>query len=105
MAMDRSGGIIPTLERKLGLIPLAELSETLNSLPDAKQLKLINSVLTHVENISQDAPDLERVIYLIHEISMIPSDKLDKLDKVLKRVEKIMKSAPEEIITLLSSLK
>ncbi|GAI91984.1 unnamed protein product, partial [marine sediment metagenome] len=71
---------------------------------DERRLKLIKEVLVTAERVSQSAPELEKIIDLIREINSIPIDKLNKVDKILKRIEKIMKAAPEELLSFLTSL-
>ncbi|GAI38105.1 unnamed protein product [marine sediment metagenome] len=91
-------------EKKLGLPPLSKFVETIDKLPDERRLKLIKEVLVTAERVSQSAPELEKIIDLIREINSIPIDKLNKVDKILKRIEKIMKAAPEELLSFLTSL-
>ena len=92
-------------ERKLGLPPLAKLTETLDKFPDARQFKLIKEVLETAERVSQNAPELDKVVAVIQEINSMPIEKLEKLEKLLKRIEKIMKNAPQDLLGFLTSLK
>lgn len=105
MVLDRIAEAAREAERKLGLPPLSKLVESLDKLPDERRLKLIKEVLVIAERVSQSAPELDKVIGLIREINSLPMDKLEKVEKVLKRVEKIMKSAPQELMSFLTSLK
>ena len=104
MVIDRIAEAAREAERKLGLPPLSKIAESLEKLPDERQLKLIKEVLVIAERVSQSAPELDKVIGLIREINSLPMDKLEKVEKVLKRVEKIMKAAPEELMSFLTSL-
>lgn len=105
MVLDKIAEAAREAERKLGLPPLSKMVESLDKLPDEKRLKLIKEVLVIAERVSQSAPELDKVIGLIREINSLPVDKLEKVEKVLKRVEKIMKSAPQELMSFLTSLK
>ena len=105
MVMPRGGGILAQLEDKLGLPKLSQVSSSLEKFPDAKQLKLIKDTLTIAERVSQTAPELDQVISLVREINSLPTEKLDKLLRILRKVEKIMKTAPPDLLGLLSSLK
>ena len=102
--LDRLAEAAKEAEKKLGLPPLSKFVETIDKLPDERRLKLIKEVLVTAERVSQSAPELEKIIDLIREINSIPIDKLNKVDKILKRIEKIMKAAPEELISFLTSL-
>lgn len=103
--MPNGKSILAEIEKRFGLPNLSQLTESLNKFPDAKQLKLIKDVLTVAERVSQTAPELDKVISLIHELNAVPIEKLEKLEKVLKRIEGIMKKAPEELLGFLTSLK
>ena len=105
MVLDKLAEAAREAERKFGLPPLSRMAETLEKLPDEKRLKLIREVLVTAEKVSQSAPELDKVIGLIREINSLPMDKLEKVEKVLKRVEKIMKAAPEELLSFLTGLK
>jgi len=102
--LDRLAEAAKEAEKKLGLPPLSKFVETIDKLPDERRLKLIKEVLVTAERVSQSAPELEKIIDLIREINSIPIDKLNKVDKILKRIEKIMKAAPEELMSFLTSL-
>ena len=102
--LDRLAETAKEAERKFGLPPLSKFVETIDKLPDERRLKLIKEVLVTAERVSQSAPELEKIIDLIREINSIPIDKLNKVDKILKRIEKIMKAAPEELLSFLTSL-
>ncbi|MBA7610096.1 hypothetical protein ES703_17301 [subsurface metagenome] len=102
--LERLAETAKEAEKKLGLPPLSKFIETIDKLPDERRLKLIKEVLVTAERVSQSAPELEKIIDLIREINSIPIDKLNKVDKILKRIEKIMKAAPEELMSFLTSL-
>jgi len=99
------GGVLAQLENKLGLPKLSQLTNSLEKFPDAKQIKLIKDTLTIAERVSQSAPELDQVISLIREINSLPTEKLEKLLQILRKVEKVMKTAPPDLLNLLSSLK
>lgn len=101
--MNRS--MIGELEKKLGLPPLFKVTESLDKFPDARQLRLIKDVLQAAERVSRNAPELDKVVGLIHEINSMPIEKLEKLEKVLKRIEGIIKKAPEDLLQFLAGLK
>jgi len=103
--LERLAETAKEAERKFGLPPLSKFVETVDKLPDERRLKLIKEVLVTAERVSQSAPELEKVIDLIREINSMPIDKLEKVEKILKRIEKIMKAAPEELLSFLTSLK
>ena len=105
MVLDRLAEAAKEAERKFGLPPLSKFVETVDKLPDERRLRLIKEVLVVAERVSQSAPELEKVIDLIREINSMPIEKLNQLEKVLKRIEKIMKAAPEELLSFLTSLK
>ena len=98
-------GLLSSLEIKFGLPSLNKFAQSLESFPDAKQLKLIKDVLTAAERVSSTAPELDKVAELIREINSMPIDKLEKLEKILKRVDKILKNAPQDLLGFLSGLK
>ncbi|GAI88398.1 unnamed protein product, partial [marine sediment metagenome] len=62
-------------------------------------------VLIAAEKVSQNAPELDKVVALIREINSMPIDKLEKLEKLLKRIEKILRHAPQDLLGFLASLK
>lgn len=103
--MPNGKSLLSQVEEKLGLPQLSTIAESLNKFPDAKQLKLIKDVLESAYRVSQNAPELDKVISLIREINSMPAEKLDKLERVLKRIEKIMKTVPADLISFLTSLK
>ncbi|MBA7541639.1 hypothetical protein ES705_33955 [subsurface metagenome] len=105
MVMERGRSLLAEIENKLGLPQLSQVSETLERFPDAKQLRMIKDVLIAAEAISQNAPELDKVVMLIREINSMPIEKLEKLEKILKRIDKIMKNAPADLLSLLGSLK
>jgi len=92
-------------EAKTGAPALSKLVETVEKLPDERRLKLIKEVLVVAERVSQTAPELDKVVGLIREINEMPVEKLEKLEKVLKRIEGIMKKAPQELLSFLTSMK
>lgn len=103
--IDRLAQMAREAEQKFGLPPLSRMAESLDKLPDERRLKLIKEVLVVAERVSQSAPELDKVISLIHELNSVPVEKLNQLEKLLKRIEKIMKAAPEELLSFLTSLK
>ena len=103
--MDRIAEAAREAEQKLGLPPLSKFVESLEKLPDERRLKLIKEVLALAERVSKTAPELDQVVTLIKEINSMPVEKLEKLEKVLKRIEGIMKKAPQELMSFLTSLK
>ena len=105
MVMKGIEQIAKEAERRFGLPPLAKLTESLDKFPDAKQLKLIKEVLEIAERVSLNAPELDKVVMLIKEINSMPIEKLLQLEKLLKRIEKIMKTAPQDLLGFLTSLK
>ena len=105
MVIERIEQVAKEAERRFGLPKLSDLPKTLDKFPDEKHLKAIKQVLEVAERVSRTAPELDKVISLIREINSMPTDKLDKLERVLKRIEKIMKTAPADLIGFLTSLK
>jgi DNA-binding transcriptional regulator GbsR (MarR family) len=105
MVLDRLAEAAREAERKFGLPPLSKFVETVEKLPDERRLKLIKEVLVVAERVSQTAPELDKVIGLIREINSIPIEKLNQLEKVLKRIEGIIKKAPQELLSFLTTLK
>jgi len=105
VVLDRIAEAAKEAERKFGLPPISKFVETIDKLPDERRLKLIKEVLVVAERVSQSAPELDKVINLIHELNSVPVEKLNQLEKLLKRIEKIMKSAPQELMSFLTSLK
>ena len=105
MVMERGKSILSEFENKLGLPKLSQVADTLEKFPDAKQLKLIKEVLVAAERVSQSAPELDKVVMLIHEINSLPIEKLEKLEKILRRIEGIMKKTPQDLLSFLTSLK
>ena len=101
MVMERGKNLLSEIENKFGLPKLSKVTETLNRFPDAKQLRVIKEVLVVAERVSQNAPELDKVVMLIREINSMP---IEKLEKLLKRIERIMKTAPEGILEFISSL-
>lgn len=102
--LERFAEAAREFEKKTGFPPLSKMAESLDKLPDERQLKLIKEVLVVAERVSLSAPELEKVTDLIKEINSMPVEKLEKVEKVLKRIEKIMKAAPEELMSFLTSL-
>jgi len=105
MVMERGKSILSEVEKKLGLPSLTKVADTLDRFPDSKQLKSIKELLVVVERISQNAPELDKVVALIQEINSMPIEKLEKLEKLLKSIERIMKTAPQDLLKFLASLK
>ena len=103
--MEKGKSILSEFENKLGLPKLSQVAESLDKFPDARQLRLIKEVLVAAERVSQNAPELDKVVMLIREINSMPIEKLEKLEKLLKRIEKIMKHAPQDLLEFLTSLK
>ena len=104
MVMDRIAQVAKEAEQKLGLPPLSKFTESLERFPDAKQLKLIKEVLEAADKVSRTAPELDKVISLIRELNSISPEKLSQLEKLLRRVEKLMKTAPDELLSFIASL-
>jgi len=105
MVMEKIEQVAKEAERRFGLPPLSKVTESLDKFPDAKQLRLIKEVLVAAERVSQNAPELDKVVMLIREINSMPIEKLEKLEKLLKRIEKIMKTAPQNLLEFITSLK
>jgi len=103
--LDKVAEAAREAERKFGLPPLSKFLETVEKLPDEKRLKLIKEVLVAAEKVSQTALQLDQVVSLIREFNEMPVEKLERLEKVLKRIEGIMKKAPQELLSFLTSLK
>lgn len=97
--------ILGTLEKRLGLPSLRKVAESLDKMPDAKQLHAIKDILIVAERVSHTAPELDQVVALMREINSMPLERLEKLEKVLKRIEGIIKKAPQEVIDFISSLR
>jgi len=105
MVVQRGKGLLAELEGKFGLPPLSQITDSLDKLPDARQLRLIKDVLTVAERVSRSAPQLDQVVMLIKEINSMPIEKLEKLEKLLRRIEGIIKKAPHELLDFLADLK
>lgn len=105
MVMNRGKGLLSELERKLGLPPLSQVTETLQKFPDMPRLQLIKNILETCERLSRTAPELEKIVTLVNLIADTPIDKLEKLEKVLKQANKLVAHAPNELLEFLSSLK
>jgi len=103
--LDQISDLAKDFEKRTGAPPLTKLVQTIEKLPDERRLNLVKEVLVAADRVSQNAPELDKVISLINEINSLPIDKLVKLEKLLKRVEKIMKSAPDELLSFLTSLR
>ena len=102
---DHGKGLIATIEEKLGLPPLSQVTETLQKFPDMPRLRLIKSILETCERLSQTSPELEKIVTLVNLIADTPTDKLASLEKVLKQANKLVAHAPNELLEFLSSLK
>lgn len=96
--------VMKRVEEVLGLPKLSQVAESLEKFPDQKQLKAIKEVLTIAERVALNAPELDQVVLLIKEINSMPVDKLKNLEKVLKSIERIIKTAPEELVNFLTNL-
>lgn len=105
MVMEKLAEAAREAERKFGLPPLSKFAETVEKLPDERRLRLIKEMLVVAERVSQTAPELDKVVNLIHELNSVPVEKLEKLEKLLRRIEKLIKTAPEELLSFLASLK
>ena len=103
--LERGKSILGEVEKKLGLPSLMKVADTLDKFPDSKHLKSIKELLVVAERVSQNVPELDKVVALIQEINQMPVEKLEKLEKLLKRIEGIMKKAPQELMSFLTSLK
>ena len=97
--------VMKRVEEAFGLPRLSQVAETLEKFPDEKQLKAIKEVLTIAERVALNAPELDQVVLLIKEINSMPVDKLKNLEKVLKSIERIIKTAPQDLLEFLSTLK
>jgi len=105
MVLPGSIGLIGELEKKFGLPQLSKVAESLQSFPDAKQLRMIRDILLVAERLPQNVADLDKVLNIIQAINSMSPEQLKQLEKVLKRMEKIMRQTPKEIIEFISSLK
>ncbi|MBA7697509.1 hypothetical protein ES703_106175 [subsurface metagenome] len=105
MVMGRGKGLLAEVERKLGLPPLSQVTETLQKFPDMPRLRLIKNILETCERLSDTSPELEKVITLVNLIADTPTDKLANLERVLKQANKLVAHAPNELLAFLSSLK
>ncbi len=105
MVMGRGKGLLSELERKLGLPPISQVTETLQKFPDMPRLRLIKNILEMCERLSQTSPELEKVVTLVNLIADTPTEKMEKLEKVLKQANKLVANAPNELLEFLSSLK
>ncbi len=105
MVMGRGKGLIATIEEKLGLPPLSQVTEGLQKFPDMPRLRLIKSILETCERLSRTAPELEKIATLVNLIADTPTEKLENLEKVLKQANKLVAKAPTELLDFLSSLK
>jgi len=97
--------VMKRLEETFGLPPLSEIGKTIERFPDQKQLKAIKEVLTIAERVAEKAPELDQVVLLVKEINSMPTDKLKDLEKILKRIERIIKTAPQDLMEFIASLK
>lgn len=105
MVMD----IIRQAEKKLGLPPL---SRALENLPDAEQLRLAKEILNTIERLMREVNSLpsdkmerlERVMGMVYELYSMPVEKMKETGKILRTVEKIIKGAPEQVLSLLDKV-
>ena len=97
--------ITKEFEKRTGVPPLSKVTETLEKFPDTKQLRMLKEVLTVADRLAQSAPELDKIAMLIREINSMPMEKLEKLERILKRIEKIIKTAPKDLMEFLASLK
>lgn len=109
--LDQIIGMAKQFEEKTGAPSLSKLGETVDKLPEAiskipgeRQLKLIKDILILAREASKTAPDLDKVIALVKELETVPIEKLQVLRDVLKQATKLLKNAPEELLTFLTSL-
>lgn len=101
--------ILQQIEKKLNLPPL---SQALEKMPDAEQLRLTRDILSTIERLvnevnalpSDKMERLERMMAMVYELYSMPTDKMKEAGKILKTVERIIKGAPEELVKFLSSL-
>lgn len=105
MVMERGKGLLSEFERKLGLPPLSQVTETLQKFPDMPRLRLIKSILELCERLSRTSPELENVVTLVNLIADTSTDKLANLERILKQANKLVAHAPNELLDFLSSLK
>lgn len=105
MVMERAKSLVAEVEEKFGLPRLSQATEALDKLPDEKRLRAIKEVLIAAEAVSRSAPELNQVISLIREINSLPTEKMDKLLQILRKIEKIMKTAPPDLLDFLAKLK
>ena len=105
MVMERGKGLLSEFERKLGLPPLSQVTETLQKFPDMPRLRLIKSILDTCERLSRTSPELEKVVTLVNLIADTSTDKLANLERILKQANKLVAHAPNELLEFLSSLK
>lgn len=97
--------VLGDIEKKLGLPSLSKMTEVMGKFPDSKQLHLVKQVLEAAEAVSRNAPELDKIAALIREINSMPVEKLKQLDKLLSRIERIIKTAPQDLLNFLTSLK
>lgn len=105
MVMD----IIQRVEKKLNLPPL---SQTLEKMPDAEQLRLARDILSTIERLMHDVnalpsdkmERLERMMAMVYELYSMPTDKMKEASKILRTVERITKGTPAELLKFLSNL-
>ena len=105
MVMEKIAEAAREFEKKTGAPALSKLVETVEKLPDERRLRLIKEMLVVAERVSKTAPELDKVVDLIHELNSVPIEKLEKLEKLLRRIEKLIKAAPEELLSFVTSLK
>lgn len=102
MSSRNRTSVLEKIENAFGLPPL---SRTFDKIPDSRQIKEVKDLFVLAEKLSQNAPDLDKLVTLVHLLNDIPMEKLAMLEKVLKRLESIVKHAPAELFDVLNELK
>ena len=95
------------MEKKFGLPRLSEMMTTLDKIPDAKTLKVLQELLSTIERLmiaSKNAPTIDQITPLLHEINDMPLEKMDRLLKILKTIEGIIEKAPADLLGMLSEI-
>jgi hypothetical protein len=95
------------MEKRFGLPKLSEMLSSLDKIPDARTLKVLQDLLSTVERLmiaSKNAPAVDQLTPLLHEINDMPMEKMDKLLKILKTIEGIIEKAPADLLGMLSDI-